>query len=116
MSLFFNFATEYTIRRVQVNKDGLKLNGTIQLLVYADDVTVMGESVHTIKKNTVALVVASKENELEVSAYKTKDMVMSRYQNVGQSQNTKIDNRSFERVEELKYLGTTITNQNSIQE
>ena len=43
--LLFNFALEYTIRRVQVNQDGLKLNGTYQLLAYA------GGNVHTIKKN-----------------------------------------------------------------
>jgi hypothetical protein len=49
--LFFNFAREYVIRRVQVNRDDLKLNGTHQLLVYADDVNVWCRSVHTIKKN-----------------------------------------------------------------
>jgi len=49
--LFFNFALEYAIRRVQVNQDDLKLNGTHQLLVYADDFNVWGRSVHTIKKN-----------------------------------------------------------------
>ena len=41
---------------------------------------------------------------------------MSRGQNAGGSQNIKNDSRSFETVEELKYLGTTLTNQNSIQE
>ena len=59
---------------------------------------------------------ASKEIGLEVNADKTKYMVMSRDQNAGQSHNMKIDNSSFERVEEFKYLGTTVTNQNSIQE
>ena len=46
--LFFNFALEYTIRRVQVNQDYLKLNGTHELLVYADDFNVWGRSVHSI--------------------------------------------------------------------
>jgi hypothetical protein len=53
------------------------LNGTHQLLVYADDVNILGGSVHAIKKNTGALVVASKKVGLEVSAEKTKYMVMS---------------------------------------
>ena len=43
-------------------------------------------------------------------------LVMSRHQNAGRSHNTKIDNSSFERVKEFEYLGTTLTNQNSIQE
>jgi len=50
--LLFNFASEYVIRRFQVNQDGLKLHGTHQLLVYADDVSILGGSIHTIKKNT----------------------------------------------------------------
>ena len=50
-----SFPLEYTIRRVQVNQDGLKLNGTHQLLVYADDVSILGGSVHIIKENTEAL-------------------------------------------------------------
>jgi hypothetical protein len=61
LSLHFNFALEYAIRRVQRNQDGLKLNGTHQLLVNADDVNILGGIVRTIAKNTVTLVVASKE-------------------------------------------------------
>jgi hypothetical protein len=52
--LLFNCASEYAIRRVQVNQDGLKLNGTHQLLVNADDVNMLGGSVHTVKKNAKA--------------------------------------------------------------
>jgi len=61
----------------------LKLNGTLQLQVYADDVNKLGGSVHTIKKNTDALVMASKEIGLEVNADKTKYIVKSRDQNAG---------------------------------
>jgi len=74
--LLFNFAVEYTIRRAQVNQDGLKLNGTHQLMVYADDVNILGGSARTIKKNAEALVVANMDTELEVNAEdKTKHMV-----------------------------------------
>jgi hypothetical protein len=52
--------------RVQVNHDGLKLNGTHQLLVYADDINILGRSIYTIQKNTEPIVVASKEIRLEV--------------------------------------------------
>ena len=114
--LLFNFTLEYAIRRVQVNQDGLKLNGTHQILVYADDVNILGGSVHTIKENSEALIVASKEIVLEVNADKTKYMVMSRDENAGRSQNMRIDNRYFGRVEEFKYLGTNLTHQNSILE
>ena len=63
----------------------MKLNGTHQLLVYNDDINILGESVHTIKENAEALVVASKETGLEVNADKTKYMVMSQDQNAGRS-------------------------------
>jgi len=72
--------------------------------------------VHTVNENAEALVVASKEIGLEVNSDKTKYMVMSRDQNAGRSHSIKIDNISFERVEEFKYLGTILTDQNSIQE
>jgi hypothetical protein len=94
----------------------LKLNDTHQLLVYADDINILGGSVHTIQENGEALLVASKENGLKVNADKTKYMVMSRDQTAGQSHSMKVDNSSFERVEEFKYVGTTLMNQNSIQE
>jgi hypothetical protein len=81
--MLFYFALEYAIRRVQVIQDGLKLNDTYQLLVYADDVNILGGSVHAHKKNAEALVVDSKESGLDVNADKTKYMVMSLDQNAG---------------------------------
>ena len=70
--LLFNFALEYAIRRVQVNQDGLKLNGTHQLLAYDDDVNILGGSVDIVKINSEALVAATKEIGLEVNAERTK--------------------------------------------
>ena len=109
--LQFNFALEYAIMRAQVNQDGLKLNGTHQLLAYAVDVNILGGSLHTVE----ALLVATKEIGLEVNADKTKYMIMSREQTAGLSHTMKVDNSSIERVEEFKYLRMTLTNQNSIQ-
>jgi len=114
--LLFNFALEWAIRRVQVNQDGLKLNGTHQLLAYVDDVNILGGSICAVKENAEALVVAAKEIGLEVNAGKTKHMVISRDQNAGQTHSMKTDNSSFERVDEFKYLRTTLTNQNLSQE
>jgi hypothetical protein len=83
---------------------------------HANDANILSRSVHTIMKSTEALVIASKEIGLEVNAHKTKYMVMSRDQNVGRSHDIKIDNSCFEKVEQFRYSGTTLTNQNSIQE
>ena len=80
-SFLFNYALEYAIRRVQVNKDGLKLEGTHQLLVYANDINILGESVHTIEENAGTLEVASKKIGLEVNTDKSKYMFTSRDQN-----------------------------------
>jgi len=108
--MLFNFALEYAIRTVQVNQDGLKLNGANQLLAYADDVNVLGGSIHTLKENAEALLAAAKGIGPEVSADKTKYMVMSRDQNAGRIHSVRMDNSTFDRVEEFKYLGTTLTN------
>ena len=87
---------------------GLKLNGTHLLLAYADYVTILGGSAHTVKKNAEALVAATKEIGLEVNADNTKYMTVFRDQNAGRIHSMKMDNISIERVEEFKYLGKNI--------
>jgi hypothetical protein len=86
---------------IQANQEGWKLNGTQQFLVYPDYVNILGGSIHTIKKNTDALVVTSKVIVLEVNAEKTKYKVMSRDENAGKNHNilVELDNKSLERVE-----------------
>jgi hypothetical protein len=77
--LLFNFVLEYAIRKVQENQVGRKLNGTHQLLVYADDVILMGDDIETIKKKTQTLIDAGKEVGLELNTEKTKYMLLSRH-------------------------------------
>jgi hypothetical protein len=95
---------------------GLKLNETHQLLAYSDDVNLLGDNIDTMNKNTQTLIDASKEVCLNVNVEKTKYMLVSQNQNVGQNWEIKVGNRSFENVSQFKYLGTTVKNQNLIQE
>jgi hypothetical protein len=99
--LLFNFALEYAIRRVQENQVGLKLIGTHQLLAYADDVSLLGDNIDTVKRRTETLTDANKEVGLETNVEKTKYMLLSRHQNVGQNRDIKIANRSFENVSQI---------------
>jgi hypothetical protein len=89
---------------------GLKLNGTHQLLAYADDVNLLRDNIYvdTIKKSTETLIYAIKKFGLETNVEKTKCILLSRHQNVGQNRDIKIANRSFENASQFKYLGMTV--------
>jgi hypothetical protein len=90
------------------------LNGTHQLLAYADYVNLLGDNIDTVKKNIETLIDASKEVGIKINFEKTKHMLLSRRQNVGRNQNIRTAKRSFENVSLFKYSGTTVTNQNLI--
>jgi hypothetical protein len=94
---FINTVLEYAIRRVKEKQEGLKLNGTHQLLAYVDVVNILGVNIHTIQKNTEVLLDAGKEVGLEANSEKSKYMLMSS-KKAGQKHSIKIANRSFEGV------------------
>jgi hypothetical protein len=93
-----------------------KLNGTPRLWVYADDVDLLNNIINTIKKNTQTLTDVSKGVGLRVNTEEIKYMLLFHHQNAGQNHDIKIGNRCFENVAQFRYLRTTITNQNLIQE
>jgi archaellin len=83
--LVLRFSLEYDVERVQENQKTLKLNATHQLLVYDNDVNIMGESIYTINQNTEVFLVVIEEIGLEVYVERTTYMAMSFEQNAPKS-------------------------------
>jgi hypothetical protein len=95
---------------------GLKLNGTQQLMFYANEVNLQRDNINIINKNIKILIDASTEVGLEINVEKTKYTLLFRHQNADQNRDIKIANRSFENISQFNYLGKTATNQNLIQD
>jgi hypothetical protein len=77
----------------------LELNRTHQLLVYADDVNLLGENINIIKTNAEALLDTGKKIDLEANSERTKYMFMSRHQTAGKINYRRVANKSTSRAE-----------------
>ena len=77
--LLFNFALEYAVRNVQKRPLGLDMNGTHQVLAYADDVNLKGDDIRTIERNADVLLNACKDIGLTVNKWKTKYKEVGRH-------------------------------------
>jgi hypothetical protein len=95
---------------------GLKLNGTRQLLAYADDVNLLGDNIDTVKKNMETVIDDSKEFCLEINVDKTEYMMLSRLQNVGQNRRKTNSKQMIRKCVTVQIFGATVTNPNLIQE
>ena len=100
--LLFNFALEYAIRKVQETNLGLDMNGTHQVLAYADDVNLIGDDIRTIERNANVLLNACKDIGLAVNIGKTKYMEVRRHRGIIANAHIKIGSNSYEKVETFK--------------
>jgi hypothetical protein len=92
LPLLCNVALEYAIRKVHENQMELKLNGSHQLLAYANDVNLLVGNIDPVRKTARTLMCASKEVGLEINIEKTKCMLFTRLLNAGKNRDIKIAN------------------------
>ncbi|PSN38555.1 hypothetical protein C0J52_14819 [Blattella germanica] len=110
----FNFVLEHAIKSLE-DKEGVQLNGIHKLLVYADDIVLLGDSDEILKDNMHILRSNTRELGLEVNVNKTKYMVTRRNASCNGNGQLMTNEGNFEEVAEFKYLGALITNRNEIQ-
>jgi len=103
--IFFQVYFRTCYREGPRNQKGLELNGTHELLVYADDVNILSKNINIIKKNTEALLEASKEAGLGVNTDNTKYVVVYCHQNIEQNHNLLIPNNAFENSGKVQGFG-----------
>jgi hypothetical protein len=95
LSLLLKSALEYAIRKVQESQVGMKVNGTHQLFLYADDINLLDDNRYAIRKNIQTLIDASKKVGLEVNTEKTRYMLLIRHQSARQNLDPTIGNGCF---------------------
>lgn len=110
--LLFNLALEKVIRESEIDTRGTIFNKSIQLLAYADDIDIIGRSERVVREAFSKLEIAAKKMGLTVNEGKTKYLQTGRTQ--GKEKHITIHEYKFENVTQFKYLGTIITNDNSV--
>ena len=101
---------------MQKSEVGLQLNGTTQILIYADDIALLGDNKKTLINNTKMLLDKTKELGLQINVEKTKYMVTDRIQNTHNNGNLIVCDKIFERASNFKYLGSILNQTNEIRE
>ncbi len=97
----FNLTLEYVVRKLQVGNPGVTLNGTTQILGYADDLVLLGDSREAVKTNAEILMEAAGCTGLEVSEEKTKYMVMDRKGTLRRLADLRVGRYVFEKLANL---------------
>ncbi|KAL4082900.1 hypothetical protein QTP88_029554 [Uroleucon formosanum] len=116
--VLFNIVLEKVVREAALDKEGVKLGeNNIGILAYADDIVLMADSKDKLKEQSKQLINATKRVGLEINAEKTEYMVVQRHEQIGcRNEVLEVENYKFKRVQQFKYLGTLITQQNEIDE
>ena len=104
-TILFNLVLEYVVRSVIENGEGLTFNGIVQLLAYADDIDLLGDSREIVKRNAERLMRAGEEVGMEFSEEKTKYMLVDRAGEVPDRGDLEVKDMTFERVRVFRYLG-----------